>query len=774
MIHFKVRLAIRNLLKDKINSTLIIGGFAISFTAIILIGLFYVSEKSVNTIYSNSENIYRIYDTKNNKLNLDYKLFPVLLEEYSEIEDVCPMEYVGGFSITIKDSEQDMNLQIDQILTTTGNFFDIFSIETISSLSRKPFATDKSIVITESVAKKMYGSVNPLGRVLKTDFFEGTISAIIKDLPKASSFNAEIILNTDNKKFRLSETCDDGKCWFTTQHFMVLNEKANVEALTSKINKNLNNLNSNTGSIAFQNIGEIYLSTLQIKDSHLKGNNKMLSIFMFIGVLIILLASINYLNFTISKQFNKFKEIGINKTSGANTMNLFSASMIEVSIGIAISVIISILLAALIFPHAQILFGKSIQLNNLNIKLVLPIFVTLIVFVVLINSIAPVYVISKFKITDYLSGKGKTGKGQVGKQVMLSFQMIASITLITLVLFIFKQLNYVKHHDLGFDEDHLVRIELPYFYESPSTIKEEIGKLPFVAGSTLSDGYPGHIRLRMGSGEKGKEFSVNCIHISDDYLETMGMSLVDGREFHLGDENKTCLLNAEAMKRFGWISIENKKYNQNKGYNVVGVVENFNVESLHSLIEPVALLYTPDHKFNSLSVRLLPGDLNQQLKAIEKVWEGILPNEPMYLSFYDQQFQALYEKEERLAKSISFFSIIAIVLTCMGILGQILFICFARMKEIGIRKVNGAKISEILSMLNKDFIVWTIVAFVISCPITYYVMSLWLENFAYKTELNWWIFAIAGLIALLIAIVTISWQSWRAATRNPVEVLRYE
>ncbi|MFA9389997.1 MAG: ABC transporter permease [Prolixibacteraceae bacterium] len=776
MLRFKIKLAFRNLLKDKVNGALIIGGFAVGFTAFILIGLFYLSEHRVNRVFNHSGNIYRIYDTKQNSVNLDYDLYPILAEEFPEIELSCPMEYMGGFDITVKDAELDLNAQLDQIIATTNDFFDMFTLEVIASLSEQAFSNDNSIVLTESAAKKMYGTINPLGRTLQSDWFEGTISAVVKDLPASASFKAEAILNTANEDNRLSQSCNNGKCWFTTPHFVLLNQSTDVNQLVDKINQSIHRLNLNTENLALQNLNDIYLSTLPLKDAHAKGNSKMLSVFLIIGVLIVLLSSINYLNFTVTKQYSKLKEIGINKTNGANTANLFLGSLVEVSLGITISVILALGITTLLLPYSNILFGRSIHLSDVNSTLAISLFIGIVLLVVLLNSLAPFYVLSKFKITDFLAASRKRTGKQIGKQVMLTFQLTASIALITVVFFIFKQLNYVKHHDLGFNEEHLVRFDLPYFYESPSTLKDEIGKLPFVAGCALSDGYPGHVKLSMGSGNGEKQFSLKCIQVSDDYLKTMGMTLLDGREFHSGDENKVCLMNQEAIKKFEWESFENKTYkNGNKdGFEVVGIVRDFNVKSLHSGIEPVALLYEPNTSFNTLSVRLNPGSLNLQLAAIEKVWKQILPHEPMFFTFYDQQFQSLYEKEERVAKSISFFSLIAIVLTCMGILGQILLLSYTRTKEIGIRKVNGAKISEILTLLNKDFIKWVAIAFVIATPLAYLAMHKWLENFAYKTELSWWIFALAGLLALGIALLTVSWHSWKAATRNPVETLRYE
>jgi putative ABC transport system permease protein len=256
----------------------------------------------------------------------------------------------------------------------------------------------------------------------------------------------------------------------------------------------------------------------------------------------------------------------------------------------------------------------------------------------------------------------------------------------------------------------------------------------------------------------------------------MDMELLEGRDFLEGDLKKTCLINEEAFKQFGWDSFEGKRYDISLegGLEVIGIIKDFKFTSYHKAVEPLALIYDRAGYANVLSVRLTAGNTGQQIDQIMKVWKSVSPDEPLSFIFYDDFFQSFYDKEEKLASSITFFSIIAIALTCMGILGQIFMICLTRVKEIGIRKINGAKISEVLFMLNRDFIKWFALAFLIATPFSWFISHKWLENFAYKTSLSWWIFALSGVIALIIISVTVSWQSWRAATRNPVEALRYE
>jgi len=259
----------------------------------------------------------------------------------------------------------------------------------------------------------------------------------------------------------------------------------------------------------------------------------------------------------------------------------------------------------------------------------------------------------------------------------------------------------------------------------------------------------------------------------------MNIELLNGRWFLSGDIGTACVMNQEAIKKYGWQNIDNKRLNNGRegGYQVVGVVKDFHVASLHQKIEPVCLLscLSSDYKdFRSLSIRITAGEVDSKLKQIERVWKKIIPDDPMDFSFYDTLFDAMYRKEKLLAAIIMIFSVVAIVLSCMGVLGQIFQTCINRTKEIGIRKVNGASTWVIIRLLNADFVKLVAIAFLVACPVSYYIMSKWLQNFAYKTEMSWWIFALAGLVVLIISFITVTWQSWRVANRNPVEALKYE
>ncbi|MEL7588518.1 MAG: ABC transporter permease [Prolixibacteraceae bacterium] len=778
MILFNLKLAIRNLIKNRIYSLLIIGGFAIGFAAFILIGLFYHTETSVNKNFTNHNRIYRIYDAKVNRCNLNWDLFPVLKNDYAEVENACPLDYATELLFTVKNDQAHTHTEIRHLVSTTNSFFSIFSVNMIESLAEKPFADKESVVISRPVAQRLFGKQNPIGQQLNVNnYFLGTVSGIFEELPANSSFKADVIFNSENEKFRMSNTISNGKRYNPTNHFVMLKEGTNSGTFAEELNKSETLKALDVDSLSLQSLDDIYLSKLSMKSRHAKGNPGLLKIFLAIAILILILSSINYLNYSISMQYAKLKEIGINKTNGAGWSDLVSYTFVEVTLGILISVILSFLITLIALPYSEILFGKALPLSFQDWVSVFPFFLGAVILVILINSLAPIYILSKFRITEFLSGfKGKRNRKQAGKQAMLIFQLTASIALIAVVLIIFRQLSFVKHSDLGFDREMLIRIDVPYKFEKTKTLLQEISRLSFVKGNTISSGCPGMINHKYGSNTGEKSFDINCIPVGDNYTETMAIELLEGRNFLPGDLNKACLINEEALKQFGWDTFEGKKYDMGEegGYNVVGVMKDFKFESYHQAVEPLALLFTGASGGNVLSVRLSPGNAADEIGQIRQIWKTISPYEPFNFMFYDDFFQSMYEKEEKLAGSITLFALIAIALTGMGILGQIFMICLSRVKEIGIRKINGARVSEILAMLNKDFIKWVAIAFVIATPVAYYAMNKWLENFAYKTSLSWWIFALAGLLALGIALLTVSWQSWKAATRNPVEALRYE
>jgi putative ABC transport system permease protein len=776
--YLNLKLAVRNLLRNKVYSFLIIGGFAIGFAACILIGLFYQTETTVNNDFVNHKQIFRLYDVKKNRCNINWDLHPILVTDYAAIENACPLDYNISDDLTIKDEQTNTTAEFTHLLTTTEPFFSIFSVDLTESLSGKPFAGRESIAVSTRLAKSLFGTQNPLGRQVNIgNYFFGTVTSVFRELPVNSSFRADIILNSENEKFRISSSTINGFRYNPTNHFVQLREGINTGNFINELNANEKIKALDIDSLSLQGLDDIYLSELTVKSRHAKGNPFLLKIFLAIALLILVLSSINYLNYSVSMHYARLRETGIKKTFGAGWKDLVNYALTEVILSMMIALLLAFVITDFALPYSERLFGKSMSIDWSDLLAVAPVFLIVVIIVILINSLAPIYILSRFNIIESLSGfKDNKSNRQIWKKTLLTFQLTVSIALIAVVIIIFRQLHFVKHSDPGFERELLLRINIPYRFQQTEALRKELANLAFVNSTALSSGCPGMINHRMDNDFEGKSITFNCIYVGDSYLNTMEMELLQGRDFLDGDLNRSCLINEEAYKQYGWKSLEGKRYSngQEGEFDIIGKIKNFKFESYHNAVEPLVLLFTGAQSGNVLSVRLSPGNTSQQIDQISKVWKSISPYEPFSFIFYDDFFQSFYEKEEKLASSITFFALIAITLTCMGILGQIFMICLGKVKEIGIRKINGATISEILIMLNREFIFWFGIAFIIACPVAYYIGNRWLMGFAYKASLDLWIFILAGLMALIIILLTVSWQSWRAATRNPVEALRYE
>jgi putative ABC transport system permease protein len=343
-----------------------------------------------------------------------------------------------------------------------------------------------------------------------------------------------------------------------------------------------------------------------------------------------------------------------------------------------------------------------------------------------------------------------------------------------------RQIRFVKHRSPGFNEEQLLRLDLPNIQETDVkkafALLDEYRKSPFIKSVSVSSGVPGEIYMSMGSNIENsiKNMSVPCILADTLFLKTFGIRVIMGRDLEPGDYGKVCMMNEAAYKHFEFENLNNKRFNNYGGFDIIGVVNDFQFTSLHKTIGPACIMFTPNFRPTSMNIRFAPNSTGQGMEAIRKIWDEMLPGYPYKYQFYDEWFDSLYRSEERFGKTISLFAALAIVISCIGILGLSIFSSERKTKEIGIRKANGARVREIMRMLNMEFVVWVAIAFTIGVPVMLISMKKWLSTFAYRTSLDWWIFVLAGGIALVIALATVSWQSFRASTRNPVEALRYE
>jgi len=758
--------------KNTTYSVLTIIGLTVGLTVFLLVALFVYNEKSVDKSIPNSNRIYRLIDAEKNDSGLDYKLRDAISENYPEAEANCMLErYEWAMILRANNS----SIKLKSGISTTNNFFEVFNIPILRKIGDKPFSEKASIILTQATAKKLFGDKDPLGQTVDFNhFFKVKVTAIVKEFPKNTSIAADYFLNAEDKKMRMSTICDNG-CYNPMNSFFLLKKHTDKAQFIKHFNKTIKQFQSRVKRFSLQPLTDIYLAKQIKNNGNKKGNPSFINIISIIGLIILILSVINYLNFSLSLQFSKIKEISIKKVNGANSLQLFFYYLTESLIVIVVSTLLSLLLVFALKDYFATLIGREINLQILENPVFIIIYLAVILLILSINSVIPVYSLLKINVVDGLHNTIKRQNKSSIRTVFTTTQFVASIALLISVFFIQKQLNFVASREIGFNRQNILKIEIPFQFKHYPALKAEINNLSFVKSSSYSFGHPGQINLTMGSGEKEIDMNIKTIMVDSTFLRTFQIKLLKGRRFLKGDFHNACMFNKTAIIQLGWEDLKKRKYKMNKedGYDVIGIVNNFSVSSLRKKQQAVCLIYDNTNKPNVLSVRIVPGYINRQISQIKKVWTS-LSNDPFEFQFYDDFFNAQYKKERQLSRSITVLAVIAIILTLIGILGQVIQTCNYRTKEIGIRKVNGAGILEIVNMLNMVFVKWVLVAFVVAAPIAWYSINKWLENFPYKAPLSWWVFALAGIVVLFVTLVTVSWKTFKVAIKNPVEALQYE
>ena len=770
---YNIKHAFNNLRKTASYSLLTIIGLSIGLFVFLSISLFMYNENTVDQNITNYQQIYRLYDAKENDCGLGYELADVISQNYSEVKTNCVMSRFEWPLLLRTDTK---NIKFKTGISTTNSFFNVFDIQFISKISDKPFPEKESIILTQASAKKLFGEKNPLGQVINVNnYFKVKVSAIIEEFPENTSIEAEYLLNCEDEEMRMATTCNNGDCYNPMSHYLLLKDKTSETGFINQFNKTIPQFQSRVDSFAIQPLSDIYLSDYQEGSGSKMGNKSFINIVSIIGLIILILAIINYLNFSLSLQHSKIKEVSIKKVNGAGTLQLFFYYLAETLIIIVISTGFSISLIYAFKDSISFVLGSDLNIQILQKPAFIIMFMVVLIIILLINSIIPAYSLLKLNIVQGLNNAVKRNDKSRVKTIFTTTQFTASMVLLISVFFIHKQLSYIETKDIGFNHHNLLRINVSNNLKNNNGLEQGIRELNFVENTSYSFGCPGEINMTMGSGIDDIDMDIECIYVDSNFLKTFEISIINGRNSLGGDFHKSGLFNEAAIKKMGWDNLENRKFNNGtkEGYDIIGVVNDFNVSSLHNIQEPVCLLYDSYNSSSILSVRITPGQIKQQIKQIKEVWESMM-EDPFEFQFYDEFFNAQYQKERQLSNSITLMAIIAIILTLIGVIGQVIQSCAYRTKEIGIRKVNGAKVIEIVNMLNLDFVKWVLVAFVIATPVAYYTVNKWLENFAYKTPLSWWVFALAGVFTLFISVLAVSIQTFRVARKNPVEALRYE
>ena len=711
-------------------------------------------------------------------------------ESIPEIRSVTRIDYYAGggqapFIEVDENGGSSKKVKVKNVVFADSNFFDMFSFRVIYGNPSAALNNPYSIVLTRNTSQLLFGTDNSVGKSIhyigdrsNLPEMDMTVTAVIENILDNSSviFNAVASFATLYSIKPTGRDMDsDWSNWMYSTFSLLDNQNSKI------VEEKLSKLWEECESIYFAENEHQEIGIVSLSDVPFYNNNKRQLIFLIqlVGIFILAIALVNFVNLTVVKSLLRAREIGIRKVIGSLRFELIKQFLFEsvlISVLVAPVSLLMIMLSKSYFnniTHAQISFDIIHQ------PLLVVYFAIGILVIGIIAGIYPAFYLSSFKITSILKGEATKGKKKTSLQFgLFVFQFVISISLIICTVLISKQIDFVKDKSLGLNTANIIdfnqsqQIGLEY-----NVFKQRLLQNPNIISVTRTNtGLGKGLPITATYEHNGIKKTYAVTTVDPDFIPTMDIGMLDGRNFSWeiqGDKEGAIIVNETFAKEFGLKSVLNTELTLfNRKVKIIGVVKDFFYDSFRQKLKPSALWYAD---WNShINIKINNQNTAQSIKYIEGIWNEFAPQIPFDYEFLDKTYGQLYKSEEELQQIFTGFSIIAIIIACLGLFGLVLITTQQRSKEISIRKINGAKISEVMIMLNKDFIKWIVIAFIIACPIALYAMHKWLNNFAYKTELSFWVFAFAGLLALGIALLTVSWQSWRAATRNPVEALRYE
>ncbi|HEU5052467.1 MAG TPA: ABC transporter permease [Hanamia sp.] len=796
-------IAFRSLKKDLLFTLTNIVGLTIGITCCLLILSFVKYELSFDKYNKNYNRIYRVnYDARvggSESLSPSVPVFvaPVLKDKFPEIGTVTRFEPSWG-SQTIR--HDNVIFDEDGFCFADSAFFDVFNFKAVEGNLKKALNKPHSLVITSDMAKKYFGDSDPIGQtLLLNNKQEYVVSAVMENVPPNSHFKFDFLTSFYSiDGFDSSETKVD---WNNPNYstYLLLKPGTKVASLSNIIDqwvnppeKAKNSSAQNSIHLQLEPLKEVHFDThvFNYKNYFKITDYKYVRIFITIAILVLLIACANYINLSTAKSSVRAKEVGIRKTIGASLWQLFAQFLTESFLLTFFAVAISIFLVNELLPYLNNLLGKEIPFYLLNRNMLIYI-ITGGVLVSILAGFYPAIILSRFRPTETLKGNYSKagGTGAMIRKSLVIFQFAISIALILGTIIVRSQLGFMQSAKLGLDKDHILIIhgnqDLKKNFDAFASEIKNVNGVQDVSKTWRSP-----FQTVIGNG-----FSIKAHPTADEdisvvggiagdqhYLSTLGISLIAGRNFDpakiKGDSTTNeFIVNQAFLARYDLQAkdaIGKQVFLGIAGEGtIVGVVKDFHTSSMHDLIQPVVICNSPQW-FGNILVRIGPGKIAPVLAGLEKTWKSFVPMQPFNYSFLDEEYDALYRTEQRLGTLMSWFCGTAILITCLGLLGLMAFMVTQRTKEIGIRKVLGASVLNITGLLSKDFLKLVIIAILIALPAAWYFMNGWLRDFAYRINMSWWLFALTAVIAMLIALITISYQSIKAALANPVKSLRTE
>ena len=803
-----LKIALRNIQRQKFYAFINITGLTIGFITSLLIVLYIVDEFSYDRFHNDAELIYRVNlfgRMSGQEFNSSYSSAPVaasFVEEIPEVEQGCRIAPWADISIVYMEDAYTEKT----VLLADSNFFDFFSFNLIQGNPKTVLSKPNSLVLTETAANKIFGYAgpgdsSPIGQNLEfgIDKWACAITGIVEDPPPNSHFHFSMILSMGSWDYSRNPV------WVSNSllTYIKLNENADWQYVETKfpemVRKYIGPQVQQYLGISFDEFideGGAYGFYLQPlldihfspeADLHLEPGGNMKTIYLLISIVlfIIVIACINFMNLSTARFSGRAKEVGVRKSVGGSISSLRIQFLIESVFYTLVSLILAQIVLTFILPQFNVLSGKLLTIKVLYNFYYLTGILFLVFIVGLLAGSYPAFYLTSFRPAEVLRGRIKSGMKSKGiRRILVIFQFTMSIGLIICTLLIYKQLQYLQNKDFGFDKNNVLVIRNAELLGSGKiAFIEELLKLPEVVNASVCNLVPPDVNYSdvfRPRGEDTQERGSNYCIVDEDFLKTLKLSMVDGRFFskEFPSDSRAIVINEAAARLLGWENPVGQKLqtlweeNDEDVREVIGVVKDYNFQSLEE--EITSLIIFLGTEGNNLLVRLTPGDVNRKINLIQSKWKSFAHGTSFDYSFIADNFNAKFRKEQQLSKIFLVFTCLAIIIASLGLLGLATFTAEQRSKEIGIRKAMGASSDSIVKLMSLEYLKLIFISFIIAIPLSYGMINWWLKNFAYKTNLGVTSFLIGGVIALFIAILSVSYQSLKAASRNPVKALRYE
>lgn len=802
LIMFKnyLKVALRNIKKQKGYALINISGLAVGMAACLLILLWVQDELNFDAYHDNADNIYRLVIDANVGSHMRAPVAmppagPAMVTEYPEVLQYAGLSRPQKSPVIVGEKEYFE----EHVCDADNSIFEIFSFPLLKGSPKTALKTAYTAVITEDIAEKYFGDADPIGQMIKFGGDEEyAIMGVAKNVPKNSHFTFDIIRSMETRYVQNRPLMEN---WLNASQYtyLLLAENADPKALEEKlpglVDKYLGAiLKSIGGTLAFelQPLKRIHLHSDFMGDIGAQGDIMYIYLFSGIALFVLIIACINFINLSTARAATRAQEVGMRKTLGAVRQRLVGQFLGESVIYSLFSLALAVGLILLVRPWFNAVVGRSLSLNVLQVPWLIPGCIGLALLVGVAAGSYPAFILSSFQPVRVLRGRQKVGTRNIHfRRILVIVQFAISIMLIVGTMMIYKQLDYMKSKELGFQKEHVIVLSGlgDVMEKSYQTLRNEFKKIPGVINVGASSLVPGRgisksIFLPEGFAPDESQ-PMDYLSIDPDYISTLGISIAEGRNFSedlATDQTESVMINETAAKRFGWDQPIGKQFIMSREesfqpsevrVNVIGVIKDYHSLSLREKIDAMILFSEPSD-YDTLSIRVSPVDIPHTLDLLKKKWKALMPQRPFDFFFLDDEFDSQYRAEERMGSLTMRFSLLAILIGCLGLFGMASYTTAQRTKEIGIRKVLGASAGVIVRMLSREYIVLVAIGNLIAWPVAYFLMKSWLDNFAYRTSLALWIFIIAALLSLTVALLTVSYQSLKAAFSNPVDSLRYE